>query len=138
MKKVLVRTILIFLMTASIIACSKKEETTSPTSILGKWEFVNEKIKVTENGQIILDTTNIGGGFMELFSNGTGIWMVGNITSFTYTFSGTTFTMVDGDTTVFNNTNFTETTFRLGRLKSWEDRGNNYFSDRSFNFIKNQ
>jgi hypothetical protein len=75
---------------------------------------------------------------MELFSNGTGIWMVGNITSFTYTFSGTTFTMVDGDTTVFNNTNFTETTFRLGRLKSWEDRGNNYFSDRSFNFIKNQ
>jgi hypothetical protein len=138
MKKVLVRTILIFLKTASIIACSKKEETTSPTSILGKWEFVNEKIKVTENGQIILDTTNIGGGFMELFSNGTGIWMVGNITSFTYTFSGTTFTMVDGDTTVFNNTNFTETTFRLGRLKSWEDRGNNYFSDRSFNFIKNQ
>ena len=138
MKKKLVRTLLIFLMTTSIIACSKNEETTAPVSIVGKWEFVNEKIKVTENGQLILDSTYIGGGYMELFSSGTGIWMVGNFTSFTYTFSGTTFTMISGDSSVFNNTNFTETTFRLGRLHSWEDNGNNYFSDRSFNFIRKQ
>ena len=139
MKKTLVRTLLIFLTTTSIIACSKNEETTAPVSIVGKWEFVNIKDKVTKNGQLISDTTITSPyGFWELFSNGTGFETSTKPFLFKYTFSGTTFTIINGDTAVYNNSMLTETTLRVGNLKSWSENGDIYLWDWSSNFKKIQ
>ena len=140
MKKRLVRTILIFLITASIIACSKKEEITSPTSILGKWGIVNEKSKITRNGQIIEDTTIIPSDYyiIEFYSNGVGI---ADNDPFRYTFSGTTIlllSMNNQDTVDFNNSYVTATTLKLGRSGSWVENGDNYYGEESLNFIKLQ
>jgi hypothetical protein len=141
MKKVLVRTILIFLMTASIIACSKDEGTTPPVSIVGKWGIVNEKSKITRNGQIIEDTTIIPSDYyiVEFYSNGVGIE---DNNPFRYTFSGTTIlilSMNNQDTTLnFNNSYVTATTLKLGRSGSWVENGDNYYGEESLNFIKLQ
>jgi hypothetical protein len=140
MKKALARTILIFLMTASIIACSKDEETTSPVSIVGKWGIINEKSKITRNGQIIEDTTIIptNHSIMEFYSNGVGI--IDN-DLFRYTFSGTTIlilSMNNQDTVDFNNSYVTATTLKLGRSGSWVENGDNYYGEESYNFIKLQ
>ena len=140
MKKTLVRTLLIFLMTASIIACSKKEEITPPTSILGKWGIVNEKSKITRNGQIIEDTTISPSDYfiIEFFSNGLGIE---DNEQFRYTFSGTTIlilSMNNQDTLDFNNSYVTATTLKLGRSVSWVENGDNYYGEESLNFIKLQ
>ena len=57
MKKILVRSVLVFAMATSLIACSKDEVTTAPVTIVGKWEAVTEISKITINGQLLQDST---------------------------------------------------------------------------------
>ena len=123
---------------ASLIACSKNEGTTAPLSIVGKWEFVNNKQKTTMNGQITRDTTITiaPGEVIEFLSNGTGIWSGSNYYIFTYAFSGKTLTMISfntKDTLVFNNSNFTATTLKLGQFDSFVENGYTFVVDDSYN-----
>jgi hypothetical protein len=146
MKKVLVRTILIFLMTASIIACSKDEETTAPISIVGKWGLVYIKEKTTQNGQITLDTTMPASSndyiLLELYSDGTGLSARTNKNYlFKYMVSGTTFYEISyntKDTTVYNNTNVTATTLKLGYIDTIVINGRALVFDNSYIFEKIQ
>jgi hypothetical protein len=76
MKKLLVRSVLVFAMATSLIACSKDDGTTSPSSIVGKWEATTQKTKVTINGQLLQDSTQTYAPnelVVEFFANGIAI-----------------------------------------------------------------
>lgn len=144
MKKLLLRSVLVFAMATSLIACSKDEETTTPTSIVGRWEAVTENSKITINGQLLQDSTLTYAPnelIVEFYSNGTVIGSSSDSSAtndtLTYVFSGTTLTMISldkTDTSVFNNSNFTATTLKLGMLDTQAENGNTIVSDFSINF----
>ena len=144
MKKLLVRSVLVFAMATSLIACSKDENTATPLSIVGKWEATTQKTKVTINGQLLQDSTQTYAAnelVVEFFANGTAIGTDDDSLStndtLTYVFSGTTLTVISldkRDTSVFNNSSFTATTFKMGMLETQVENGYTIVSDYSINF----
>lgn len=146
MKKLLVRSVLVFAMATSLIACSKDEETTAPVSIVGKWEATTQKSKVTIDGQLLQDSTetySAGELIVEFFANGTAIGSsndssaTGDTT--TYTVNGSTVTLISldkRDTTVFNNSSFNASTLKLGMLDTQVENGYTIVSDFSINFTR--
>jgi hypothetical protein len=126
MKKLLVRSVLVFAMATSLIACSKDENTATPLSIVGKWEATTQKTKVTINGQLLQDSTQTYAPnelVVEFFANGIAIDRSNDSSSkddtLTYVFSGTTLTVISldkKDTMVYNNSSFNASTLKLGML----------------------
>ncbi|MCF8284774.1 MAG: lipocalin family protein [Sphingobacteriales bacterium] len=144
MKKLLVRSVLVFAMATSLIACSKDENTATPLSIVGKWEATTQKTKVTINGQLLQDSTQTYAAnelVVEFFANGTAIGTSSDSSSkddtLTYVFSGSTLTVISldkKDTSVFNNTSFTASTLKMGMLDTQVENGYTIVSDFSINF----
>ena len=144
MKKLLVRSVLVFAMATSLIACSKDENTATPLSIVGKWEATTQKTKVTINGQLYQDSTQTYAAnelVVEFFANGIAIDRSNDSSSkddtLTYVFSGSTLTVISldkKDTSVFNNTSFTASTLKMGMLDTQVENGYTIVSDYSINF----
>ena len=144
MKKLLVRSVLVFAMATSLIACSKDENTATPLSIVGKWEATTQKTKVTINGQLLQDSTQTYAAnelVVEFFANGIAIDRSNDSSSkddtLTYVFSGSTLTVISldkKDTSVFNNTSFTASTLKMGMLDTQVENGYTIVSDYSINF----
>lgn len=144
MKKLLVRSVLVFAMATSLIACSKDENTATPLSIVGKWEATTQKTKVTINGQLLQDSTQTYAAnelVVEFFANGIAIDRSNDSSSkddtLTYVFSGSTLTVISldkKDTSVFNNSSFTATTLKMGMLDTQVENGYTIVSDYSINF----
>jgi hypothetical protein len=144
MKKLLVRSVLVFAMATSLIACSKDENTATPLSIVGKWEATTQKTKVTINGQLLQDSTQTYAPnelVVEFFANGIAIDRSNDSSSkddtLTYVFSGTTLTVISldkKDTMVYNNSSFNASTLKLGMLYTQAENGNTIVSDFAINF----
>lgn len=146
MKKLLVRSVLVFAMATSLIACSKDENTATPLSIVGKWEATTQKTKVTINGQLLQDSTQTYAAnelVVEFFANGIAIDRSNDSSSkddtLTYVFSGSTLTVISldkKDTSVFNNTSFTASTLKMGMLDTQVENGYTIISDFSINLTR--
>jgi hypothetical protein len=131
MKKLLVRSVLVFAMATSL-------------SIVGKWEATTQKTKVTINGQLLQDSTQTYAPnelVVEFFANGIAIDRSNDSSSkddtLTYVFSGTTLTVISldkKDTMVYNNSSFNASTLKLGMLYTQAENGNTIVSDFAINF----
>jgi hypothetical protein len=131
-------------MSSSLIACSKDEVTTTPVTIVGKWEAATQITKVTINNQLLQDSTKTYAAnelVIEFFANGTAIKTLSDPTksddSTTYTVDGSTITLISldkKDTSVFNNSSFTATTLKMGMLDTQVENGYTIVSDFSINF----
>ena len=146
MKKLLVRSVLVFAMATSLIACSKDENTATPLSIVGKWEATTQKTKVTINGQLLQDSTQTYAAnelVVEFFANGIAIDRSNDSSSkddtLTYVFSGSTLTVISldkKDTMVYNNSSFNASTLKLGMLDTQSENGNTIVVDYSINLTR--
>ncbi|MCF8284775.1 MAG: hypothetical protein K9I48_07345 [Sphingobacteriales bacterium] len=146
MKKILLKSVLVLAMATSLIACSKDDGTTSPSSIVGKWEATTDFSKVTINGQVLqslTDTFSVGELYVDFLSNGTMIsssidTSAMNDTS-TYVVNGSAVTIISldkRDTSIFSISNLTSSTLRLGESQTQIQNGSTIVSEYSINFKK--
>jgi hypothetical protein len=146
MKKLLLKSVLVFAMATSLIACSKDDGTTSPSSIVGKWEATTAFSKITSNGQVIhnnTDTFSAGELYVDFLSNGIMIsstidTSITNDTS-TYVMNGSAVTIISldkSDTSIFSISNLSSSTLKLSDSQTRIQNGSTIVSEYSFNFKK--
>ena len=145
MKNLFLKSILILGLATTFVACSKDEETTTPSAtIVGTWEATSQTSKVSVNGVVLQDSTETyaaGELSVEFKSNGIAIAKFAGEPDDTnkYTLNGTVLTLItmdNVDTTVFNNTTFNSTDLKLGINETQVDGSNTIVSDFAINFKK--
>lgn len=145
MKNLFLKSILILGLATTFVACSKDEETTTPSAtIVGTWEGTSQTQKITINGTTYLDSTETyaaGDLTVEFKSTGIAIAKFAGEPDDTnkYTYSGSVLTLItmdNADTTVFNNTTLTSTNLTLGMSDTQVDGSNTIVSTLAINFKK--
>lgn len=147
MKKLSLKLALVFAIAISFMACSKDEETTSPSLIVGKWEGTTAMFKVTNNGQILennIDTFVTGQFIIDFLSNGLMISTSSDTTAVSddtssYVVNGNTLTLISldkTDTGIYNISTLSATNLKLIESQTEVQNGNTIVSEYSVNFIK--
>jgi len=143
--------LLVMAVAMSITACSKKNDSSPTSEIVGKWTIVSDTVRTYQSGTLIETDANTAlapTDFAQFNSNGTGSTTESGASStFTYSLSGNTLTLktpaqtVDGmpiaaSTETATVKTLTSSVMHLYETNSYSVGGTSYTANEDIHFTK--